>query len=93
MTTTANKTTIRTAVSLERSLFEQIEGLAGELGISRAQVIARAVREFLEHQENRRLLAQINAAYAGEEAGEGEEPARLPALRRNQRAVVGREEW
>lgn len=94
MTTTANKTTTRTVVSVERSLFEQVEGLAGELGVSRAQIIARALREFLEHWENRRLLAQINAAYAGEEAaGKGEEPARLAAMRRSQRSGVGREAW
>lgn len=90
--TIANKTTIRTAVSLERSLFEQVEDLAGELGVSRAQVIARAVREFSERQENRRLLAQINAAYSGDEA-QGEEAARLAAMRRRQSDIVGREEW
>ena len=55
---------VKTAISIEESLFREAEALAGKLGISRSQLFARAIEEFIRERENRELLERINAAYA-----------------------------
>jgi metal-responsive CopG/Arc/MetJ family transcriptional regulator len=55
--------TIKTAISLEESLFERVDALAKELNISRSYLFALAAEEFIERHENQHLLEAINAAY------------------------------
>ncbi len=55
--------TIKTAISLEESLFERVDALAKELNISRSHLFALAAQEFIERHENQHLLEAINAAY------------------------------
>ncbi len=56
--------TVKTAISLENSLFEKVEDLARELKISRSHLFTLAVQQFIESYENQRLLEKINAVYA-----------------------------
>lgn len=56
-------TTIKTAVSLPESLFEQAETLAAELTISRSRLFTLAIEAFVQRYENERLLASLNEAY------------------------------
>ncbi|MGB3513263.1 MAG: hypothetical protein WBA93_29430 [Microcoleaceae cyanobacterium] len=55
--------TVKTAISLQESLFEQAEVLAAEMKISRSRLIAIALEEFIGRHQNRLLLEKINAAY------------------------------
>jgi len=55
---------VKTAVSLQKELFERVETLAGEMRISRSRLFVLALEEFLRRHQNRLLLDQINAAYA-----------------------------
>ncbi|WP_445171016.1 hypothetical protein [Microcoleus sp.] len=55
-------TTIKTAISLPASLFEQAEALAGEMQISQSFLIEIALEEFICRRENQQLLEKINAA-------------------------------
>jgi len=55
---------IKTAISVEEPLFNEMEALAKELAVSRSQVFALAARDFVQRQKSRRLLAAINTAYA-----------------------------
>lgn len=55
--------TVKTAISLQESLFQQLEQLALDLNQSRSSLIAKALEEFIERHQNRRLLEQLNAAY------------------------------
>ena len=55
--------TVKTAISLQESLFEQAELLAAEMKISRSRLIAIALEEFIRRHQNRLLLEKINAAY------------------------------
>lgn len=57
---------IKTTISLQKPLFEQAEALARKMKISRSCLFALALEDYLQRQQNRDLLAQINAAYAGE---------------------------
>ena len=54
---------VKTAISLESSLFQQINELAGELNVSRSRLFALAAQEFIARHESRKLLDALNAAY------------------------------
>lgn len=57
-------THVKTAVSIEESLFEAAEEWAGRLGISRSRLFAEAVREYVRRRENEELLRKLNEAHA-----------------------------
>lgn len=57
-------THVKTAVSIEESLFEAAEAWAGKLGISRSRLFAEAVREYVRRRENEELLRRLNEAHA-----------------------------
>ena len=54
---------IKTAISIEKPLFEEVETLAKELKISRSRIFALAVRDFIQQHRNQKLLEAINRAY------------------------------
>jgi hypothetical protein len=53
---------IKTAVSLDRSLFEQVDTLAHKMKVSRSRLLAMALEDFLRRHENEQLLQEINRA-------------------------------
>jgi len=57
---------IKTAISIQKSLFEQAEELARQMKVPRSRIFVLALEEYIQRQQNRELLAQINAAYADE---------------------------
>ena len=80
---------IKTAISLQKSLFEQVEDLAHEMKVSRSRLFVMALEEYVHRHQNQRLLEKINQAYKGQpEAGE---PERLRKMKRLHRAVVDNE--
>jgi metal-responsive CopG/Arc/MetJ family transcriptional regulator len=56
----ANK---KTAISIEKPLFEEVEALAKEMEVSRSYVFAVAAREFIRNHQNQKLLDTINTVY------------------------------
>ena len=56
--------TVKTAISLQQSLFDQAEDLARTMKVSRSRLFAMALDDYIQRQENRKLLNQINAAYS-----------------------------
>jgi metal-responsive CopG/Arc/MetJ family transcriptional regulator len=77
---------VKTAISIQQSLFEQVEALARELHISRSRLFAIAVEDFMQRYENQRLLERINDAYA--DTTTPDEQALLRRMRRQQRQMV-----
>lgn len=57
---------IKTAISIEKSLFTQANALARKLKVSRSRLFVLALEDFIREQENRELLEKINAVYADE---------------------------
>jgi len=55
---------VKTAISLDESLFREVEDWAGKLGVSRSQLFARAVEEYVRRHENEELLRRLNEAHA-----------------------------
>lgn len=54
---------VKTAISIEKPIFEQMDILARKLNVSRSRLFTMAAKEFLQRRNNIELLKQINAAY------------------------------
>jgi metal-responsive CopG/Arc/MetJ family transcriptional regulator len=81
---------VKTAISIEKKLFDQAEELARTMRVSRSKLFVIALQDFIEHQKNKEMLAQINAAYADEpDATEG--TLRTKSRRQHRLMVEG--EW
>ena len=80
---------IKTAISLDRSLFEEADALAQEMHLSRSRLFVLALEDFIRRHQNRQLHARLNEAYEGEP--DPAESARLRGMRRHHRGVVGGE--
>ena len=83
-------TTVKTAISIQKSLFEQAENLAQELNVSRSELFGLAIEIFLKNYQNQMLLEEINKAYSDEP--EPSEKVRLSKTRKQHRKVV-RDKW
>jgi metal-responsive CopG/Arc/MetJ family transcriptional regulator len=55
---------VKTAISLDESLFREAEEWAGKLGVSRSQLFARAVEEYVRRHENEELVRRLDEAHA-----------------------------
>jgi metal-responsive CopG/Arc/MetJ family transcriptional regulator len=78
---------MKTAISIPDDIFESADSLATRLGISRSQLYASAVAEYVAKHQGAKVTERLNAVYATE-------PSRLdPALRRAQRRTVKRSTW
>lgn len=81
---------IKTAISIDKNLFDQAETIAKTMKVSRSRLFTIAIQDFIEHQNNKKMLARINAAYA-DEPDTTEQTLRRRSLRHHRRAVEG--EW
>lgn len=78
---------VKTAVSLQESLFEQVERLAQEMNVSRSRLFALALENFIRDYQDRQLFEAINQASA-EIADDPIEQTRLRQIRRHHRRTV-----
>ncbi len=83
-------TTVKTAISIQKDLFDQVNELAEELQMPRSQLFVLAVEEFIKRHENRKILEALNAAYS--DAPDPSEEALHEGMRRKHRQLV-EEEW
>jgi metal-responsive CopG/Arc/MetJ family transcriptional regulator len=81
---------IKTAISIEKNLFDQAEIIARTMKVSRSKLFVIALQDFIEHQKNKEMLAQINAAY-DDEPDATEQALRKKVRRQHRRIVEG--EW
>lgn len=54
---------VKTAISIEKLIFEQMDILAKDLDISRSRLFALAALEYLQRHKNIKLLQSLNEAY------------------------------
>jgi metal-responsive CopG/Arc/MetJ family transcriptional regulator len=57
---------IKTAISVQKSLFEKADSLARQMKVPRSRLFVMALEEYLQRQQNRELLEKFNTAYADE---------------------------
>ncbi len=79
--------TVKTAISLPEPLFHRAENVAHELQISRSQLVAMAIAEFVKRYEKRALIEAINRAYE-EDPPTTEEKEVLQGIREKQRKLL-----
>ena len=78
---------VKTAISLPNDLFRLAEAAARRLRISRSQLYATALSEFLERRQASRVTERLNEIYS-------EEPAKLdPALSLAQAKSIESDSW
>ncbi|MCI5188682.1 MAG: ribbon-helix-helix protein, CopG family [Candidatus Electrothrix sp. AS4_5] len=82
---------IKTTISLDEHLFNEVKETARDLNTSRSRVIRLALLEFMERRKNQRLLEQLNKAYKDEPTGEEENIAR--SMRDVQQRIAKQEPW
>jgi len=78
---------MKTAVSLPVALFRRGEATARRLRVSRSQLYATALAEFLDRVQSDRVTEQLNQVY-------GDQPARVdPAFHRAQMRSLAKDSW
>ena len=78
---------MKTAVSLPDDLFDHADEFAEHAKLSRSELYARALREYLERHDEDRITAQLDAL-----AAEVDTRVR-PEMKRATRKVLERDEW
>jgi metal-responsive CopG/Arc/MetJ family transcriptional regulator len=82
--------TVKTAISIQKPLFERADKLARKMKVSRSRLFVIALEEYIKRRQNRELLEQLNAVYA-DEPDPLEESLRRGIEREHRRLVEG--EW
>jgi metal-responsive CopG/Arc/MetJ family transcriptional regulator len=82
--------TIKTAISIQKALFDQVNELAAELQMPRSQLFVLAVEEYIKRYENRKILEALNEVYR--DAPDSSEKVLRQGMRRKHRQLVD-EEW
>lgn len=78
---------MKTAISIPDELFESADELAEELGVSRSELYARAVEEYVAKVGGMDVTTRLNEVYGRESSGVD------PELRSAQGRSVGSGEW
>jgi metal-responsive CopG/Arc/MetJ family transcriptional regulator len=78
---------MKTAISLPDPLFTAADALAARLGVSRSELYATALAEFVAKHTDGEVTARLNQVYADEDSSLDS------ALRWAQRESIGRESW
>ncbi|MFQ5474016.1 MAG: CopG family ribbon-helix-helix protein [Dehalococcoidia bacterium] len=78
---------MKTAISLPDELFESADALARRLGLSRSELYATAVAEYLAKHRSEDVTARLNEVFADEPSGVD------PELRSAQARSVSSAKW
>lgn len=78
---------MKTAISLPDELFSAADSLARRLGVSRSELYAAALAEFLARNDAREITQRLDQVYGSEESGVD------PEIRRAQRQSLTADEW
>ncbi len=78
---------MKTSISLPAGLLRSADALAHRLGISRSQLYATALAEYLAKHQAAKVTERLNSVYGSGPSGADE------SLRRAQRRTIARTEW
>lgn len=62
--------TVKTAISIQKHLFDEVNKVSKRLGIPRSRFFSKAVEEFIRREQAERLVEQINRSYATDNSEE-----------------------
>lgn len=78
---------IKTAISIQESIFKQAEAIAQEMKVSRSRLFVLALENFIRDYQDRQLFEAINQACV-EVSDDPLEQSRLRQIRRQHRRMV-----
>ena len=78
--------TVKTAISIRKSLFEQVNNLAEELEVPRSQLFVLAVEEFIKRHQNRKIFEALNEVYTN--GSDQDRQVLRKGMRRSHRQLV-----
>ena len=81
---------MKTAISIPDDVFKEAELAAKRLGVSRSELYANAVAEFIERYRREGMTEKLNAIYG---AKDGEKLSLDPNLGSLQLKTLGKEDW
>jgi metal-responsive CopG/Arc/MetJ family transcriptional regulator len=81
---------IKTAISIDKPLFEEVDELAHELNTSRSRIFSLAAQEFIDRHRNQRLLQAINEAY--EDLPDKKDEI-LNSIRKSRQLLIVHDQW
>jgi len=81
---------VKTAISIDKPLFDQINSLAHKMNTSRSRVFSLAAKEFIQRHKNQELLDAINSAY-GDVSDEKE--STLKSTMRSRHINMVQDQW
>ena len=79
---------VKTAISIEKPIFDQMDNLAKNLNVSRSRLFTIAAKEFIQRHNNIELLKLINEAY--EDSSETEP---IVAMMRSNHFRMVKDQW
>lgn len=78
---------MKTAISIPNELFESAERFAQRRGLTRSQLYATALRQYLQEHRSEAITEQLNAVY------DAEPSALEPALAQAQTRSLPQDDW
>jgi metal-responsive CopG/Arc/MetJ family transcriptional regulator len=81
---------VKTAISLQASLFHKVEEMAADMKISRSRLFTLAIEQFIRDYEKQRMLAALNTVYAN--GRDPEDRLVLDSMKRRQRKLLAKPE-
>ncbi len=54
---------VKTAISVDKPLFDEVDALAQEMEVSRSHLFALAAREYVQRHKSQKMLEAVNAAH------------------------------
>lgn len=78
---------MKTAISLPDGLFKTADDLASRMGVSRSQLYATALAEYVAKHQTRRVTERLDSVYAVEPSGVDAD------VKKGQRRAVQRTDW
>ena len=77
---------VKTAISMQQNLFNQVNALASELKVSRSKLFVLAIEAYIKKNESKKMLAQINAAFS--DSPDIEEQRHTSRMKRKQKSII-----
>jgi metal-responsive CopG/Arc/MetJ family transcriptional regulator len=84
-------TSVKTAISIQKELFCEVNRLAKELQISRSKLFVLAVSDFIKKNENKKIISEINKAFS--DYPDSNEKKLHNAMRQKQARNIEKESW
>ena len=82
---------VKTAISIEESIFKEADELADEMNTSRSGLIEMAISEFIHRRKSKKLLEEINSAY--DDTPDAEARELRQAMKAKHRQLLEKEKW